>query len=127
MQSTTRRLVLATPILLMAVGSFMLVADGPTTPEPKVVATIEQSSKQPGACLVSAEIRDPQSNAILAAPKLMVAAGEKANASSSESDRKVEVTVKAGPSCAGGTYAVNVWVNGSLAYTKNGALAVKSQ
>ena len=108
-------------------GSFMLVADGTTTPEPKVVATIEQSSKQPGSCLVSAEIRDPQSNAILAAPKLMVAAGEKANASSSESDRKVEVSVKAGPGCVGGTYAVNVWVSGGLAYSKNGTLAVKSQ
>jgi len=127
MQSTTRRLVLATPILLLSVGSFTLAADGPTTPEPKVVATIEPSSKHPGACLVSAEVRDPQSNAILAAPKLMVAAGEKANTSSSDSDRKVEVTVKAGPGCAGGTYGVSVWVGGSLAYSKNGTLAVKSQ
>jgi flagellar basal body rod protein FlgF len=103
------------------------VAEGPATPELKVVATIEQPAKQNGACLISAEIRDPQSNAVLAAPKLAVAAGEQANASSSESDRKVEVTVKAGPGCAGGTYVVNVWASGKLAYTKNGALKLKAQ
>ena len=114
-------------MLGIALSSLALAAEGPATPEPKVVATIEQPAKQNGACLITAEIRDPQSNEIIAAPKLFVVAGEQANVSSSEPERKVEVTVKAGPGCAGGTYAVNVWASGKLAYSKSGALKPKAQ
>ena len=127
MPSITRRRALTALVLAIALSPLMLAAAGPATPEPKVVATIEQPAKQNGACLITAEIRDPQSNEVLAAPKLAVVAGEQANVSSSESDRKVEVTVKAGPSCAGGTYVVNVWANGKLAYSKNGTLKPKAQ
>ena len=110
-----------------ALISFALVAEGPATPEPKVAATIEQAAKQNGSCLILAEIRDPQSDEILTVPKIFVAAGEQASVSSSGSERKVEVTVKAGPGCAGGTYTVNVWASGKLAYSKSGSLRPKAQ
>jgi hypothetical protein len=127
MQTFALRHGLVAPVLGIALSSFALAAAGPATPEPKVVATIEQPVKQNGACLITAEIRDPQSNEVLAAPKLAVVAGEKANVSSSEGARKVEVTVTAAPGCAGGTYVVNVWASGKLAYSKSGALEPKAQ
>ena len=112
--------------LAVALSSLTLLAEGPRTPEPKVVATIEQPAKQGGACLVRAEIRDPQSDEVLSAPNIQLLAGQEATASTSESDRKVEVTVKAGPGCAGGTYAVSVWSGGKLVYSKSGALKPKA-
>jgi len=127
MSSITRRHAFTAPVLGIALCSFTLVAEGPATPEPKVVATIAQAVKPNGACLISAEIRDPQSSQVLAAPNLTVNAGEQANASSAESDHKVEATFRAGSGCAGGTYAVKVWVKGKLAYTKDGALEPKAQ
>jgi hypothetical protein len=124
----TKRFVLLTAAALgMAPGPFALVAEGPPAPEPKVEATIEQSAKPNGACLVRAEVRDPKSNDVLAEPKIAVAAGQEASVSSSDADRKVEVTVKAGPACAGGTYLVNVWTAGKLAYSKSGALGPKAR
>ncbi len=104
MTGTKRRVALGAAALGLAISSFALLAEGPTAPEPKVVATIEQAAKPNGACLVRAEVRDPQSNEVLSEPMLQVAAGQEAKISSSESDRKVEITVKAGASCAGGTY-----------------------
>jgi hypothetical protein len=127
MSGITRRHALIAPVLGIALSSFAIVAEGPATPEPKVVATIAQPANQNGACLIRAEIRDPQSNRVLAAPHLAVKAGEQANFSSAESDRKVEVTFEAGPGCASGTYAVKVWVNGKVAYSKNGTLEPKAQ
>ena len=122
MAGTKRLVVLTAAALGMAPGPFALVAEAPPAPEPNVVATIERSSKPEGACLVRAEVRDPQSNDVLAEPKIAVAAGQEANVSISDADRKVEVTVKAGPGCAGGTYLVNVWAAGKLAYSKSGNL-----
>lgn len=127
MSRITGRHALNTPLLGIALCSFTLVAEGPATPEPKVVATITQSVKPNGACLISAEIRDPQSSQVLAAPNLTVNAGEQANVSSAESDRKVEVTFKAGPGCASGSYVVKVWAGGKLKYAKDGALEPKAR
>jgi hypothetical protein len=127
MPRITRRHALTSPVLGIALCSFTLAAEAPATPEPKVVATIEPPAKQNGACFISAEIRDPQSNQVLAAPNLAVKAGEQANVSSAESDRKVEVTFNAGPGCASGTYVVKVWASGKLAYSKNGVLKPKAQ
>jgi hypothetical protein len=126
MQIIARRRALIAPILGIALSSLALAAEGPATPEPTVVASIEQPAKQGGACLITAEIRDPKSNEVLAAPKLAVAAGEQAKVSSSEAARKVDVTITAGPDCAGGTYVVNVWISGKLAYSKSGALKPKA-
>ena len=108
------------PLLGFALGAFALAAERPPTPEPKVVATIDKPAKPGGTCFVSAEIRDPESNRVLAAPNLAVKAGEQANVSTSESDRKIEVTLRAGAGCAGGTYDVNVWTRGKLQYGKSG-------
>jgi hypothetical protein len=127
MSVITRRHALIAPVLGIALSSLAIVAEGRETPEPKVVATIAQPANQDGACLIRAEIRDPQSNRVLAAPHLAVRAGEEANFSSAESDRKVEVTFKVGPGCGSGTYLVKVWVDGKLAYSKNGALEPKAQ
>lgn len=123
----TKRFVLLTAAALgMAPGPFALVAEAPPAPEPNVVATIERSARPEGACLVRVEVRDPQSNDLLAEPKIAVAAGQEASVSSSDADRKVEVTVKAGPGCAGGTYLVNVRTAGKLAYSKSGDLSPKA-
>lgn len=127
MPGITRRHALTTPVLAIALCSFTLAAEAPAAPEPKVAATIEQPARQNGACLISAEIRDPQSNQVLAAPHLAVKAGEQANVSSAESDRKVEATFNAGPGCASGTYVVKIWASGKLAYSKNGVLEPKAQ
>ncbi len=127
MASTKRRVALAASSLGMAMSSFTLFADGPAAAEPKVVATIEQSAKPNGSCLVRAQVREPQSNEVLAEPKIQVAAGQEAKVSSADSDRKVEVAVKAGPGCAGGTYLVNVWAAGKLAFSKGGTLEAKAQ
>ncbi len=113
-------------LLGFALGAFALAAESPPTPEPKVVATIDKPSKQGGACFVSVEIRDPESNQVLAAPNLAVNAGEQANVSSSESNRKIEITLRAGADCAGGTYDVNVWTRGKLQYGKSGTLQRKA-
>jgi hypothetical protein len=125
MVRTARRLALVAFGLAVALGSFVLAAEAPTTPEPKVVATIAQPAKAGGACLVIAEIRDPQSNEVLASPKLAVVAGEQASVSSSEADRGLELSVKAAGGCTGGSYTVNVSVNGKLAYAKSGVLTPK--
>ncbi len=127
MPRITRRHALTTPVLGIALCSFTLAAEAPATPEPKVVATITQAVKQSGACLISAEIRDPQSNQVLAAPSLAVKAGQQVNISSVESDRKVEGTFNAGPGCASGSYVVKVWAGGKLAYSKNGVVKPRAQ
>ena len=127
MRTIARRHALVALVLCIALGSPVLAAEGPATPEPKVAATIEKSAKQGESCLVIAEIRDPQSNEILMAPKLAVEPGQQAKVSSSGEERKLEVTVTAGPGCAGGTYSVNVWAGGKLAYSKSGALEPKAQ
>jgi len=126
MSRITLRHAPAAAVLGITLCSLTLAADAPATPEPKVVATIQQPAKEDGACLISAEIRDPQSNQVLAAPNVAVKAGAQANVSSAEADRKVEATFNAASGCASGTYVVKVWAGGKLAYSKNGVLMPKA-
>ncbi len=108
--------------LLALLTPFTVSADGPAIPEPKVIASISQSPGSPTACIATLEVRLPGADEVLAAPKLAVAGGQEATATTSADSHKVEVTVKAASGCAGGTYDVRVFAKGTLTHAKKGSL-----
>lgn len=99
-------------------------------PEPKVTALVESahSAKRPDACAVTMEVRDPETNAVLAAPIFAVLPGV-VSTSTTEDDKKISkvtITASATKGCAGGTYAVTVTEAGKVRYEKHGDLKAKS-
>ena len=104
-----------------------LLAAPPDAPEPKVIAAIEPVAGQPRSCIVTVEVRTPDTDQALAAPSFRVMAGQKATSTSSGSAHKVTVAIEAGPDCAGGTYDVKVHANGALVLAKAGPLQAKAK
>jgi hypothetical protein len=60
--------------VLAASGSF--AADKAAVPEPKILATVQAAAKTAGACIVHVEVRNPDTNAVLAAPSFAVVGGK---------------------------------------------------
>ena len=111
------------PFALLALfTSFAVSADRPAIPEPKVIASIVSSPSSPTACIATLEVRLPETDEILAAPKIAIAAGQEATTTTSDGSHKVEITVKAASGCAGGTYDVRILAKGTITHAKKGSL-----
>jgi len=108
--------------LLALLVPFAVSADGPAVPEPRVVASIGPSPNSSTACIATLEVGLPGTDEVLAAPKIALAAGQEASTTTTDDARKVEITVKAAPACAGGTYDVKVLSKGTLTHAKRGSL-----
>ena len=108
--------------LLALLVPFAVSADGPAVPEPKVVASIGSHTDSPTSCIATVEVGLPDSDEILAAPKIALVAGQEATATTTDGARKVEITVKAAAGCAGGTYDVKILAKGALTHAKKGSL-----
>ena len=100
--------------ILAVLTPFCLLAEPQATPEPKVTATIAQSPGKPASCIAILEVRHPETDEILSAPKFALAAGQEASTTTSDADMKIEVSIKTASACAGGTYDVRVLTKGSL-------------
>ncbi|MFN7943455.1 MAG: hypothetical protein U0X73_17820 [Thermoanaerobaculia bacterium] len=123
--SDSRRLALAA-----AVAGLVLFAPAPSvaqggSAQAKVVATIGPSADSPKACVVEMEVRDPKTDQVLAAPQLTVRGGEEAKTSTAGAGHRIDVTVKAAPGCAEGSYQVRVFTGDRLDYEKSGPLVAK--
>lgn len=114
-------------VLLSLAASLTIAADKSTIPEPKVTATVEASAKNPAACIIDIEVRNPDTNVVLAAPNIAGLAGQEAISKSGD-DKATMVKVVTTPSkgCTGGSYAVTVTEKGKVRYEKHGDLKAKS-
>ena len=111
------------PLALLALLVPLSVsADGLAVTEPKVVALIGPHPDSPTSCIATVEVGLPDSDEILAAPKIALVAGQEATATTTDGARKVEITVKADAGCAGGTYDVKILAKGALTHAKKGHL-----
>jgi hypothetical protein len=121
----SRRLVLAA-----AAAALALLAPPPSGAQgggasAKVVATIAPSSDSPKACRVEMEVRDPNTDQVLAAPQLTVRGGEEAKTTTTGAGHRIDVTVKAAPGCAEGSFQVRVFTGDRLDFEKSGPLVPK--
>jgi hypothetical protein len=114
-------------VFALAVSAGPLAADGPAKPEPIVTAAIEPSPTQAGTCLVTVEVKDPDSAEVFVFSRLAVTAGKEAATFSSKPPRKVEVAVKTGPKCDAGTYAVTVFSEATVTHAKSGTLTARGK
>ncbi len=102
------------------------LAAAPGAAEPKVVASIGVAEKQPpGYCLVSAKVSDSKTEAVLAAPTIVLRAGSEASTTSTDQGQTVEFKVKAAEACAGGTYVVTLSTGGKPSHVLRGELQPK--